>query len=343
MTINIFHILLLSCIHLATTTTSVPYKTMLGGYRIPVLGYGTFTVMNETELTIALNEALKLGYRHIDTAQIYGNEYIIGNVLSEWLISGKLKREDLFVTTKLHVINAFPEKVEQAVNKSLTDLKLDYIDLLLIHCPIAFNLDSKGGLIAAPTDHVGVWKKMEEQVDAGLVKSIGLSNFNMSQINRIIAAARIPPVNLQIEVHPYFQQKELREYCRQHNILVVAYSSLGSPGLPKFFKNVGYKNTTVPNILADPEIARMSKKHNKTPAQVILRFIIQLDLVAIPKSTNAKRIKENIEIFDFELDNQDMKDMEKLEKGIKTKVIDLLFLGPNVEKHAEYPFTELFQ
>ncbi|XP_056630610.1 aldo-keto reductase family 1 member C15-like [Diorhabda sublineata] len=342
MTLITFNILQLisSCLHLATTTT-VPYKTMLGGYRIPALGYGTFTVRNETELTIALNEALRVGYRHIDTAQLYENEHIIGKVLTDWFTSGRLKREDLFVTTKIHLTNAFPHKVEKAVNKSLTDLRLDYIDLLLIHCPISFEKNGKGGLIAVATDHIGTWKKMEEQVNAGLVRSLGLSNFNISQIDRIRASARIQPANLQIEVHPYFQEKQLRDYCKKHNIVVVAYSSLGAPGVLTFFRDVGWKETPLPSILTDSEIVRISKKHNKTPAQVALRFIIQLDLVAIPKSTNAKRIKENMEIFDFVLDDQDMEDIEKLEKGIGTKIIHMQFLAPNVAEHPEYPFTEL--
>ncbi|XP_056636937.1 prostaglandin F synthase 1-like [Diorhabda sublineata] len=316
---------------------------MNNGKKIPSIGIGTFTVTKETELTTALNEALKIGYRHIDTATFYQNEHIIGNVLNKWLTSGQVKREDLFVTTKLHIIDSFPEKVEEAVKSSLEKLQLEYIDLLLIHCPVSCYVDENGGFVPAPTDHIGVWKKMEVEVDAGRVKSIGLSNFNMNQIEKIRASARIPPANIQVEIHPYHQQKKLREYCKKHDIVIVAYSSLGAPGVNHFYRAIGWHDHELPGVLTNPEIVRIAKKHKRSPAQIALRFALQLDLAVIPKSTNPERLKENFHIFDFDLSDEDMNDIEGLEQGIQTKIIDLKFLSPIITQHPEYPYKELIE
>ncbi|XP_050505503.1 aldo-keto reductase family 1 member C15-like [Diabrotica virgifera virgifera] len=321
--------------------SSVPYMTMTGGVKMPAIGYGTFLMMNETVLINALNEALKVGYRHIDTAQFYMNEHVVGKVLKEWLTSGKLKREELFVTTKLHIINEFPNKVESSLKESLQKLNLDYVDLFLIHFPIAVDLTKEGGFNPRPTDLVGVWKKMEEQVDSGRTRTIGVSNFNLTQMEKIMSNARIRPANHQIELHPYYQQKEMRRYCKKHDIVVVAYSSLGAPGFYEFVKAIGLDPIKVPPVLENPEIKRIAAKHKRSAAQVVLRFVYQLGVIVIPKSDRKNRIKENFQIFDFSLDRNDMKQMKKLDLGPKGKIFDFTFLDPNIFDHPEYPFADL--
>lgn len=179
-----------------------------------------------------VNQALEYGYRHIDTAHVYENEDKIGKVLKEWLSTGKVKRDELFITTKLPPVGMRPEKVEYYMKKSLENLQLDYVDLYLIHVPTGMNLEESTGKreIDPKSDFIAVWKKMEEQVDQKRTKYIGLSNFNEQQIDRVLKSCRIKPVNLQIEIHAYLQQDNLVNYCKQNNITVVAYCPLGNPG-----------------------------------------------------------------------------------------------------------------
>nr|CAI5830162.1 unnamed protein product [Callosobruchus analis] len=203
------------------------------------------------------------------------------------------------------------------MKKSLDNLRLNYVDLYLVHFPIGTNYVE--GYVSTPasqlrlenTDHVELWKKMEEQVDAGRTKAIGLSNFNQRQIERILKSARIKPACLQIEIHVAMQQKELVDFCHKHGIVVVAYSPLGSPGYNNFLKTV--------------EIA---EKHKKSTGQVMLRFLIQRDIVPIPKSVNPARIKQNFEVFDFKLDDEDMKKLGDLDIGESARVCDFKFFPP---------------
>lgn len=312
--------------------------------KMPVLGYGTWQ-SNDDELERAVELALEAGYRHIDTAYVYENEKVIGNVIRRWISCGKLKREDLFLVTKLPACGNRPEGVAKFLNRSLKNLQVDYIDLYLIHVPMAFQ-DIEGDLhpmtpegeinMDVTTDHVAIWRKMESQVDAGLVKAIGISNFNKKQIQRILDIARIKPVNLQLELHAYFQQKEMVNFCNEHNISVTCYSPLGAPGLGKFMAAFG-KHKEMPDILHNPTVTRIASKWNKTSAQVLLRHCIQKGLVAIPKSVTASRIKENITIFDFKLDDEDMKELNNLDQGPIARLLDFT-LFPGIKKHPEYPF-----
>ncbi|XP_050501673.1 1,5-anhydro-D-fructose reductase-like isoform X1 [Diabrotica virgifera virgifera] len=311
-----------------------------GGHKIPSIGLGTFAVTDEKQLTDTLNKALEIGYRHIDTASAYNNEQLIGNVLKEWISSGKLKREDIFITTKLNSVDMYSNQVENAIKTSLQTLQLDYLDLYLIHNPIAMK-HINGKPVPQPTDLISVWKKMEEQVDAGRAKTIGVSNFNITQIERIQKIARIQPVNLQVEIHAYFQQPELREFARKTNITVVAYSPFGSPGAKKFFESENLNvNLSLPDILHDDVVTQIAKKHNKSNAQVLLRYLLQLNIVVIPKSSNPNRLKQNFDIFDFTLDEDDMNALKKLDRGPKGKIIKLVEIFPGVDKHPEYPFHD---
>ncbi|VEN35379.1 unnamed protein product, partial [Callosobruchus maculatus] len=169
---------------------------------------------------------------------------------------------------------------------------------------------------------------MEEQVDAGRTKAIGLSNFNQRQIERILKSARIKPACLQVEIHVAMQQKELVDFCHKNGIVVVAYSPLGSPGYNTFLKTVGQGGKELPNMIQNPVVKQIAEKHKKSTGQVMLRFLIQRDIVPIPKSVNPARIKQNFEVFDFKLDDEDMKRLADLEIGESARVCDFKFFPP---------------
>ncbi|KAK9875058.1 hypothetical protein WA026_005858 [Henosepilachna vigintioctopunctata] len=323
--------------------------TISKGVEMPLIGFGTFQTANldPERFESSLEEALKCGYRHIDTAYLYQNEDIVGKVVNRWISNGLVKREDLFITTKLPLTGVHPDRVEFFLNKSLKNLGLKYVDLYLVHYPIClkfdevnnFPSDESGRLFTEPTDHVAVWKKMEEQVDSGKARSIGLSNFNQSQITKILNIARIKPANLQIEIHVYFQNHEIVDFCKKNGISVVAFSPLGCPAFNEFNKRVGLPTSETPNLMEDPVVVAIAKKHSKTPAQVLLRYLIERGLATIPKSLNHARIKENIDIFDFRLDNDDMSKLTSLNRGGTSKVVDLTkFKG--LTDHPEYPYKE---
>ncbi|XP_063912552.1 aldo-keto reductase family 1 member C4-like isoform X2 [Zophobas morio] len=301
---------------------------------------------DEKESKAVLNAALEAGYRHIDTAYAYNNEKFIGDVLKEWFASGKLKREDVFITTKLPMYGVHPDRVEFFMKKSLQNLQLDYVDLYLVHFPVGVKYDESTGrpalneknrwIAEGKTDHEGIWKKMEEQVKAGRTKTIGLSNYNISQIETVLKHATIKPANLQVELHVYLQQRQLVDFCHKNGITVVAFSPLGSPGYNKFLKQMGRNEKQLPDILGDPVVAKISKKYLKTPAQIVLRFLIQQGISCIPKTISEKRLKENIAVFDFALDDGDIKELLNLDIGEEARVRDFsIFEG--LDEHPDFP------
>jgi len=319
------------------------FLTFNNGEKMPILGIGTWQAP-ENEVEEALNLALEAGYRHIDCAPVYLNEKVIGRVLKSWIDSGKVKREDLFITTKLPPPGNRPSCVERFLKKSLNDLQLDYVDLYLIHCPFTVPENEAGGdflreengdiILDLETDHIATWKVLEEMVQKGLTKSIGISNFNQQQVQRLIDNSTIKPANLQIELHLYLQQNELVDFCKANGITVVAYAPLGSRGIGALMKMCNIERE-LPDLLNNKDVIEIGKRHNKTAAQVLIRWIIQRGISTIPKSTNPERLKQNLNIFDFKLTEEEMQKLASLDAGIR--VCDFAFFK-GMEKHPEFPF-----
>ncbi|XP_034242310.1 aldo-keto reductase family 1 member A1-like [Thrips palmi] len=324
---------------------SKTYATLHTGAKMPLLGYGTWQAV-EGQLEGALHAALEAGYRHIDTAAAYRNEEAIGQVLKEWMDSGKVKREDLFIVTKLPAAGIRPSGPKKWLSDSLRKLGLDYVDLYLAHCPFCakespddspFPIGPDGKMkFESDTDHVGMWKAMEAEVHAGRAKAIGLSNYNKRLIQKVLDNCTIKPANLQVELHVYMQQKPLVDFCHQNGITVCAYSPIGSPGSENFVKNFGI---TLPDLIKNPTIVEVAQKHKKTPGQVLLKHIVQRGIIAIPKSLSKERIQQNIALFDWELSTVDMAKIDALDQGKAGRIFDMAFLGLD-RSHPAYPFGE---
>uniref|UniRef100_A0A0N4Z9M5 Aldo_ket_red domain-containing protein n=1 Tax=Parastrongyloides trichosuri TaxID=131310 RepID=A0A0N4Z9M5_PARTI len=296
--------------------TSFKNTIMLNnGLYIPQVGLGTW-LSKPGEVKAAVLEALKVGYRHIDCARVYQNQEEVGAALKEAFDSDLVKREDIFVTTKIWNTCHSKEKAKECLTKSLKELGLDYVDLVLIHWPhgyleettelFPFNED-KTKIHYSNIDYIETWKSMEEMFAENMTKSLGVSNFNPKQIDRILSVCNVKPVINQVEMHVYFQQKELQMYCKKNDIILTAYSPLSNPAMP-------LRKPGDVTIFEDETLKKIAAKYSKTIAQVALRFLIQLNVVVIPKSVSANRIAENFNVFDFELDEESMKEIIALDK-----------------------------
>ncbi|XP_071866184.1 aldo-keto reductase 1B-like [Bombus fervidus] len=315
---------------------AVPTHTLSNGQKIPVLGLGTWQAGdNPGAVEQAVRDAVDAGYRHFDCAYIYCNEKEIGKALRDKIAEGVIKREDLFITTKLWNTMHRKELVVPACKKSLENFGFDYVDLYLIHWPMGFDenseglwpVDEKGNPMYGDVDYLDTYRAMEECVKLGLTKSIGLSNFNSQQIDRVLSIAQIKPVMCQVECHPNLNQKKLRDFCTQRNISITAYSPFGSP------KRTWLKPGDPEVTIESAEIIAISKKYGKTPAQVVLRYLIDIGTIPIPKSSSKERIKENINIFDFKLTSQEIATIDTLDRGIR------ICPAAEFKGHKDYPFT----
>ncbi|CAL8098943.1 unnamed protein product [Orchesella dallaii] len=286
------------------------YFELRTGQKMPAVGLGTGKLglgSNPEEFNKVVENALDLGYRHFDTATRYGNEHLLGSALKKWTGSDQRKRDELFIVTKLPVNGMNKDLVVQFLEASLKRLQIDYVDLYLIHWPIGLQFvnedefvprDKNGNLLFDFSTNISaIWEVMESMVDCGKAKAIGLSNFNQEQIERILKSCRIPPANLQVEVHAYFQQKSLREFCARNDIQICAYAPLASP-FRQNYPNAADLN--IPALLSDPVVQDIAKFHEKTAAQILLRYLVQeLSVAVIPKTCNVTRLRENIEVCDF--------------------------------------------
>ncbi len=280
--------------------SAVPSITLNDGNAIPQLGFGVFQI--EPEDTVeAVGSALEVGYRHIDTAEMYGNEKEVGEAVR----ASGLDRGDIFITSKLN--NGFhePQDAREAFDRTLSDLGFDYVDLFLIHWPLPTLYNG---------DFVSTWKTLEEFHRDGRARSIGVSNFQIEHLEQLAAETDTVPAVNQIEAHPYFTNDRVREHGREHGIVTEAWSPIAQGG-----------------VLEDAAITRIADKTGKAPAQVVLRWHVQRGDIIFPKSVTPSRIRENFELFDFEIEPGDMDEITALDRGEDGRT------GPNPDTFAYVP------
>jgi 2,5-diketo-D-gluconate reductase A len=278
----------------------VPNITLNDGNTIPQLGFGVYQIEPENTAK-AVSEALRIGYRHIDTAEMYGNEREVGEAVRD---SG-LDRGDVFITSKLS--NSFhePDDAQRAFDETLSELGFDYVDLFLIHWPLPTVYNG---------DYVSTWKALEEFKGDGRARSIGVSNFQVEHLERLASETDTVPAVNQIEVHPYLTNEAVRTYGREHGIATEAWSPIAQGA-----------------VLDDPTITQIAEKVGKSPAQVVLRWHIERGDIVFPKSVTPARIEQNFDLFDFELDGSDVEAISALDKGENGRT------GPHPDTFAYVP------
>ena len=278
--------------------------TLNNNLKMPLIGYGTSALLNPNEKDILKNAVIEIGYRHIDTASIYKNEEQIGEVLLEIFATGKIKREELFITTKVWCDQK--ENIQNSLKESLKKLQLEYVDLYLIHWPVAIQtIPGENAKILKLPMHVQ-WKQMEDCVKMGLTKSIGVSNFNFQLLNDLLCYAEIKPVCNQIELNPYLTQFNLVEWLKKEHIVPVAYSPLGRPSEDR-------KKDATP--IFDSTVLFLANKYSLTPAQVLLNWGLVRGHSVIPKTANFLRAKENFDCQKVVISDQDILLLNSLHKN----------------------------
>lgn len=284
------------------------YVTLNTDYKMPLIGLGTWKSAEE-KIYQAVRWAIKAGYQHVDCAAVYGNEETVGQALHDAVAEGDIERKNLFVTSKLWNTAHKPADVRPALEQSLKDLQTDYLDLYLIHWPIAEDPLS-GEALDIPQEET--WAEMEKAQKDGLVRSIGVSNFTQTKLKDLMDKAEIMPAVNQVEIHPYLAQNDLVEFCRENQIVVTAYAPLGSGDRPDTMKEAGE-----PSLLADQVVADIAKKNSATPAQVLIAWGLTRGLVEIPKSVQFDRIEENLGALNVTLDDDDMKRLNAIDETFR--------------------------
>ena len=287
--------------------------TFADGSSIPQLGLGTWK-SDPGMVGNAVTEAIKIGYRHIDCAAIYGNEKEIGAALKAAFTSGVVKREEVFITSKLWNTMHAPDDVEKGLKQTLSDLGLEYLDLYLMHWPIALKREALFPF--GPDDFIApdelpfteTWKAMEKLKSAGLAKHIGVSNFSIENLGKLIRSCEIKPEMNQVEMQPLLPQKELLHFCKDHDILMTAYSPLGSSD-----RSERLKANDEPSLLEHQLIQQIAEKANCTPAQVLIAWALHRGTCVIPKSTNPGRIKQNFKAQEVVLTEPIMKAIDDID------------------------------
>ncbi|CAL8072360.1 unnamed protein product [Orchesella dallaii] len=314
----------------------VPKIELNNGTLIPTFGLGTW-MSPPDKLTQAVKDAIDLGYRHFDCAFVYDNENEVGTAIKEKIEEGVVSREDLFIVSKLWNTCHRPEIVESSIRKSLDKFGLDYIDAYLMHSPMGaqegdelYPFNENGIIISSDIDYLDTYKEMEKLVEKGLTKGIGVSNFNKAQIERILENCTIPPVINQVECNPYLSQERLIEFCKSKNIAVTAFSPFASPESP-------FRQPGEPELLEDLVLKSIAKKHTKSVPQICLRWILQKGLIVIPKSVTKSRIEENMQVFDFELEEEDMVNINCLNRDYRCFTMKIFG-----EDHQYFPFNDEF-
>jgi len=295
-----------------------PTLKFSNGKEIPIIGLGSGWT-NSERARLSLLDAIDRGYRHIDTAYIYSDTEIgIGQAIQTKIDEGVITREDMFVCSKLWRTFLHPDQVRGAFMTSLNDLNLTYVDLYLIHWPMNVPESTAFGLL-------DTWRAMEALVDEGLVKSIGVSNFNATQLDYIIDNARIKPVNNQIESNPHCLNRRLIEHCHSRDVVVTAHSPLGNPGHPQ--------HTPASRLaINEPNILTVARRHGRTPAQIMIRYQMQNGNVVIPKSDTRDRVITNFDVFNFHLSELDIHLIESTGYHFRME-FEAPFSG-----HHQYPF-----
>lgn len=288
------------------------YLTFSNGDKMPIFGLGTWKSAPK-EAYEAVLEAIKVGYRHIDCAHIYKNEKEVGEALQKAFKDGLVKREELWITSKLWNDCHEEAYVLPSLRQSLADLQLDYLDLYLVHWPVAvkngvdFASKAEDFLSSEEAPLSKTWTAMEQGVDLNLTRHIGVSNFNIAKLKEVLYTARIQPEMNQVEMHPFLPQQKLVDFCRKNNIHLTAYAPLGSA------YRVIDKEVDFPILLENETIQAIAAKHQATPAQVAISWGIHREIAVIPKSVKAERIKENFEATHLLLDKKDMEQLNSLE------------------------------
>ncbi|KAI6176229.1 Aldo-ket-red domain-containing protein [Aphelenchoides bicaudatus] len=306
------------------------------GVVMPLVGLGTWQAKDRQELHTALQVALDAGYRYFDTAFAYGNEKDIGEFFADVFKQGKVKREDIFITTKLPFMAHAPKDAEETINQQLKSLQT-HIDLYLIHnqCSVqkdpnsgGFLKDEQGNNVFDKTPHLETWKVMEKFYKEGKLRALGISNFRADCIQDLYDKAEIKPHNLQIELHIYHRQRKLVDLCRKLGISITSYATLGSPGRKEGFGPGEYPDA---DCLNHPLVVELAEKYKRTNGQILLRHAIQQKIGVIPKSVTPARIKQNFDLFDFEISEEDMKRFDEIKEDVR------LFSFSFAKGHSCYP------